>query len=433
MIGRAATETDHQARTGSVASSLFAVAIAATVLAGCIGACDGLGRRPAVVGVRLGPHTGTDNVPASPSPPGGLGAGQVPMLVSIGFDDNAYSGLEGSAGTGGVNWALQFFRGLRNPSGRGSAATFDGAPARVTFFLTTVYGTQWQSESPVFVKRAWRALHVDGHEVGNHTVRHGDGLTYDARTWTDEVGGANRVLALPFNPDEPGHTPDPKSGIGVADIRGFRTPFLHLNDALFPVLKQLGFWYDASIEDGFQYRMDGTNFNWPFTLDQGSEVHELFNKEWMSTEKLLVGRHPGMWELPVYPVIAPPDDQAPSYGVPAGFRARLRALQPWFDEKEGKMTGFDYNLWVSFKMTKTEFLATLKYSFDLRMRGNRAPFLFGAHTDYYSSKSVAPAVATTRERQEAIEDFIRYVLSRPEVRVVPMKNVLDWCRNPVSL
>lgn len=356
------------------------------------------------------------------------------MLVSIGFDDNGYSGVEGSAGSGGVSWAMDFFRSQRNPAGRGNAATFDGAPARVTFYLTTLYAMQWQSESPSFVKRAWRALHLDGHEIGNHTIRHLDGLPYDGKVWLEEVGGASKFLAQPFNPDEPSHTPEATAGIGVGEMRGFRAPFLHLNDALFPVLKQLGFWYDASIEDGFQYRMDGTNYNWPFTLDQGSEVHDLFSKEWMSTEKLPIGRHPGLWELPVHPLIVPPDELAEKYGVPAGFRARLQAVQPWFDQKEGKLTGFDYNLWVSFAMTKAEVLATLKYSFNLRMKGNRAPFLFGAHTDVYSSKYAVPGLnSTARERQEAIEEFMRWTLARPEVRVVPIKSVLDWCRNPVSL
>lgn len=422
--------------TRPLASATLLFLLAGLLPAFAVG-CEAAGKRPppppVVVGRGLGPYTGTDNVPAAPSPPGGLNASQAPMFVSIGFDDNAYSGLEGSAGTGGVSWALGFWKDLRNPSGRGTAATFDGTPARVTFFLTTLYGSQWQSESPVFVKRAWRALHDDGHELGNHTISHFDGLAYDARRWMEEIGGANQFLALPYNPEEVSHSPDPASGVGVSELQGFRTPFLHLNDGLYPVLKQLGFRYDASIEDGFQYRMDGTNFNWPFTLDQGSEVQDLFFKEWMSMEKLPISRHPGMWEMPVYPVIVPPDDEAPRYGVPAGFRSRLKKLQPWFDEKEGKITGFDFNLWVGFQMSKAEFLATLKYTFDLRMRGNRAPFLFGAHTDYYNSKYVAAMSTTVTERQQAVEEFIRYVLSKPEARVVPMKNILEWCRNPVSL
>jgi hypothetical protein len=107
--------------------------------------------------------------------------------------------------------------------------------------------------------------------------------------------------------------------------------------------------------------------------------------------------------------------------------------QSWFDAESGKITGFDYNLWVTFSMTKAEFLATMKYSFDQRLLGNRAPFTFGAHTDYYSSKYNAVPNATLQERQEAIEEFLDYVRSKPMVRIVSAKQALDWIRNPAPL
>ena len=66
---------------------------------------------PGVCTDGLGAWTGHDNVPASQSPPCGLSPGQVPQFVSIGFDDNAYSGLEGSAGTGGMSWATAMAAG----------------------------------------------------------------------------------------------------------------------------------------------------------------------------------------------------------------------------------------------------------------------------------------------------------------------------------
>ena len=51
----------------------------------------------------------------------------------------------------------------------------------------------------------------------------------------------------------------------------------------------------------------------------------------------------------------------------------------------------------------------------INRRGNRAPFLLGTHTDYYSSKYTAAPSATPRQRQEAIEEFIDYALS-PEAQ-----------------
>jgi hypothetical protein len=75
------------------------------------------------------------------------------MFVSIGFDDNAYSGLEGSNGTGGMKWATDFFRDLKNP---------DGTDARVSFFMAAYYAGEWGSECPSLVKTAWHTAFVDG-------------------------------------------------------------------------------------------------------------------------------------------------------------------------------------------------------------------------------------------------------------------------------
>jgi hypothetical protein len=84
-------------------------------------------------------------------------------------------------------------------------------------------------------------------------------------------------------------------------------------------------------------------------------------------------------------------------------------------------------------MTKAEVVAMLKYNLDMRIAGNRAPMLFGAHTDYYNTKYTAPENATTTERQEALEEFIQYALSKKEVRVKPYKEILDWVKNPTRI
>lgn len=380
----------------------------------------------------LGPWTGTDNVPPSQSPPAGLKPSQVPMFVTFGFDDNGYSGLEGTNGTGGLTWAAEFFRGLTNPPGSGNAGTFDGAPARVTFYLTATYGAMWLSESPTYVKRAWRKLLEDGHEIGNHTLGHLHGEGFDEPTWTREIQACVDVLTRPFDPNEVNFSPDAMKGIGAAaaDIVGFRTPFLEYNGVTFEVLKKLGYRYDCSIEDGYQTDHDGTNFFWPYTLDGGSPGHDVL-VQW--GQKKPIGKYPGLWEFPANPFIVPPDGEAANYGVPPGLRAKFKALRSWFDMATGKVTGLDYNALVQYKMTKAEYLAVLKYTFDLRLRGNRAPFAIGSHSDYYSSKYTAAENITVRERQEAVEEFTRYVLSKPEVRVVTVKQMLDWIRNPVPL
>jgi hypothetical protein len=69
---------------------------------------------------------------------------------------------------------------------------------------------------------------------------------------------------------------------------------------------------------------------------------------------------------------------------------------------------------------RAEFLAILKYTLDLRLEGNRAPFMVGGHTALY------PAIDPGRRR--AIEEFIDYALSKPEVRFVTPLQLIGWMR-----
>ena len=383
----------------------------------------------------LGPWTGDDNVAWSQDPPFGLPVDRVPQFVSFGFDDNAYSGLEGSAGTGGFSWAVDMAKSRRNPAGSGNARTYDGEPIKHSFYLTSVYIAAWQSESPTFVKRAWHEALIQGHDMGNHTQGHLHGAGFDKNQWGAEIQTALDWATKPFDPAEVNFSPDDSKGAGIPrdQIYGFRTPFLEYNDATFEVLREKGFWMDLSIEEGWDAEFDGRNYNWPYTLDDGSPGNEVLAGWDLMPPKPHLGSHPGLWELAAHPVIVPPDSECAKYGVPTGLRDKMHALASWFSVESGKITGLDYNLFVQFKMTKAEFLATMKYTLDLRLEGNRAPMTFGAHSDVFSSKYTAAPNATVDERQQAIEEFIDYALSKPEVRVVSGKQLLDWVRNPVPL
>jgi len=358
----------------------------------------------------------------------GLAPARVPQLVAVGFDDNSRSGLDASGG--GVQWAVDMARGLKNPQGRGQSANADDTSVRLSFYMASTcidagaaFGETRVVESPITVKRAWRAALEEGHEIGNHTHTHAHGSAFAAAEWRREIERCTDRLSTPFDGEEAPDRPNPTSGIGVAtsELHGFRAPYLEYNDALFGAVKALDFRYDCSVEDGWQAGMDGTNYHWPYTLDGGCPAVAALTP------------HPGLWELPAHPVIVPPDDRCEQYGVPPGLRRKLRGVSSHFDEQSGKITGFDYNLWVAFRMTKAEFLATLKYSLDLRRQGNRAPFLLGAHTDYYSSDYMDAPNATAPERRAAMEEFLAYALSQPEIRVASLKQVLDWVRNPVPI
>jgi hypothetical protein len=366
------------------------------------------------------PWTGTDNVAASASPPGGLQPAQVPQFVSIGFDDNFRSDA--------ILWITDLLKSYTNPAGSGAACTYDGTPVRASFYLTSVYITEaGATESAAVVKRAWHKEMVEGNEIGNHTHTHSDGVAknWSQKDWTSELQTCLDWLIKPFNPAESTDVSDPTKGIGAsaANIVGFRTPFLAYNDITFATLDAMGFWYDCTIEDGWSGAEDGTNHVCPYTMDQGSPGNDTIQS------------HPGLWELPLYPVIVPPDDKCAEYGVPTGLRAKMHGFDAAFDLASGKITGLDYNMWILYQMTKAEFVATMKYTLDLHLQGNRTPFMFGAHPDFYSAEPTDEPVpnATYTERREALQEYLEYALAKPEVRVVPNRAILDWLRNPIPL
>jgi peptidoglycan/xylan/chitin deacetylase (PgdA/CDA1 family) len=335
-----------------------------------------------------------DHHPASTEPPGNLDPSVVPMFVAIGWDDNG--------DVSGMQWSLDLFASHENPAGSGNAATHDGAPTRTSYYNTSSYafatGHLW--------KQAWE----QGHEIGNHTQSHSAHLqtAEDAATWNNEIDDCMSALT--------------DLGIPRAEIRGFRTPFLGTHDATLQAVRDAGITYDCSLEEGYQLDNDGTSFLWPYTLDEGSPGNELL-VSWGT--KAPIEAKPGLWEMPAYAVIVPPDELCEQYGVEPGFRDRMKAAQDYFDTEGGKITGFDYNLWFEFEMTPAEVSATLKYTLDQRLAGNRAPFLLGAHTDEYDDANA--------ERRAAIEDFLDYALSKPEVRVVRVDAVLEWMRDPEAL
>ncbi|MCW8966451.1 MAG: four helix bundle protein, partial [Candidatus Pacearchaeota archaeon] len=79
-------------------------------------------------------------------------------------------------------------------------------------------------------------------------------------------------------------------------------------------------------------------------------------------------------------------------------------------------------------------LMLLKYTIDLRLSDNRSSFIFGAHSDYYADDFYEKAPnATPRERRQGVEEVIDYALTKSTTRVVSVKEMIDWIKNPVSL
>lgn len=340
-----------------------------------------------------------DSRPASAQPPGGLAPAQVPQFVLLGFDDNP--------ATGPMTWFVDHVKDRRNPAGAGRAATFDGGPVRAIFFSN---GRYWNDRTLISIHH--RAL-AEGHEIANHTQNHTNGAAFTAAQWRTEI----TTCAGTFD----------ETGIPAAGIIGFRTPFLAYNANTFVALSALGLAYDSSIEEGDQPGQDGTNFLWPYTLDAGSPGNA---HSFPAGSPQRVGAHPGLWELPLHVFMIPADEDCARYGATPGLRARIGAnLKVAYGGGSGepvaKISGLDWNVLEAAKCDGPEFLAILKYTLDLRLAGNRAPLMVGGHTALYPADQPG--------RRQAIEDFIAYALSKPEVRFVTGRQMLAWLRAPEAL
>jgi hypothetical protein len=130
----------------------------------------------------------------------------------------------------------------------------------------------------------------------------------------------------------------------------------------------------------------------------------------------------------------PPDDRCRDYGVAPGLRRRLAERgEEDFDPVAGKITGFDWNLWVAFAMDREEFVATVRHSLDLRLRGNRCPLVFGLHSDIYSTGYGRLGRSEVRDRQSALAETVDYALGQASVRVVAARDLVSWLENPRPL
>lgn len=344
----------------------------------------------------------------SETPPG-LHPVDVPQFVALTFDDNFVAE--------GMTWATDFFRPLHNPAGTGYAGSFDGSPVRTTFFDNCVY---LQDES---TRESWRTSVSDGHEIGNHTVSHAQGAAFTAEQWANEIAPCTSALVSP-------------EGLGIPSsaLRGFRAPYLGYGPELFGVLASQGLKYDSSVQSCWGPAADGKRCSWPYTLDQGSPDALAVSARFATPT---VPAASGLWEVPVSTLFVPPDELAAHYGFSPGLRQRIptdMAAPSYYDAASGRIAGLDVTLFVDAGLSAPEVLATLKYTLDLRLQGNRSPLVFVGHTHVYAGNYDAAANApSAAERQGALESFVEYALAKPMVRLRPVGDIVTWMDAPEPL
>jgi hypothetical protein len=367
--------------------------------------------------------------------------------------------LASPGSTGGIDDINALYATLKNPAGTGDPNNFDGTLCHATFYYTTIYlvdqgkmvttsaATKPGLDQSGRNRAAWTASQKAGHETANHTVNHlnggplmlgpgSNGLNFSVADWKSELSVCNQNLT------------DPAAGIGAkaSDIVGFRTPYLGYNANLYPALQSLGFSYDTTIPNCFDDNEDGTNCSWPYTLDHGSPDQAVLSRKFTNTYTGLYGaikwsfptvpNQPGLWEMPPATLIVPDDSQAAQYKFTAGLRNRIMtsslAYPDIWEPSTGKIAGLDYSLLNDAKIVPDEMRAILEYSLDLHLKGNRAPFVFIAHSFDYAwdptDTSNTPSKAERDLRWAALKAFILYANAKPEVRIVNVKDILAWVR-----
>lgn len=170
-------------------------------------------------------------------------------------------------------------------------------------------------------------------------------------------------------------------------VYGFRAPRLEVNSELYFALSEAGYEYDCGLEEGYEEHRDGTNFLWPYTLDNGPR--NPWTQYSLGEMRFIDSMPSELWQLPVNVVIVPEDirskvwDNHKEVMIGEGENPTDSDKQEWI-QNSGKITGFDFNTWILWGMEKSTWIETMKNSTTKRLEGNKAPFHYGAHTQYYT-------------------------------------------------
>jgi len=254
-------------------------------------------------------------------------------------------------------------QGLKNP---------DGSPFRFTFF------TRQLNTDMAIVEN----LYSMGHEIADHTISHAidqkpNAIAYmhnlNKTGWEREVLGQRQIIAESTN-------------IPAADIVGFRSPDLSLNDDLFEVMTENKFLYDSSstvILSGVPAvdRPWGTQQIWPFSLDHGIMGCPQGTAAGCTTRSF-----PGLWELPINPILTLP---AANPLEPA-----TNSTEESADPDCNPYCHIEKAMYPFAGKTADQVAAGFQYNLKRNMDGDGAPFGIFLHTAWLSDNSTGLNNAT---------------------------------------
>lgn len=215
-------------------------------------------------------------------------------------------------------------------------------------------------------------LYKKGHEIASHSKTHKFPIHWwssvNYEEFKDEMVGMRILLSK-------------SSSIPVEKITGTRVPFLQLSgDVQFRVLKDNHFTWDSSMLSRRQERPI-----WPFTLDYQVTVK---NCQIAPCPKK---SYPGFWEVPL---IHWKDSDGTLYSMP------------------------DTN---NKPKTKAEMTDFFHKNFEAHYKTNRAPFGIFIHATWFNKMNF---------NFEVLQDFLKYLVGKKDVWVIPVSRAVDWVRNP---
>ncbi|MGM0443103.1 MAG: T9SS type A sorting domain-containing protein [Fibrobacterota bacterium] len=344
-------------------------------------------------------------IPPAQDNPGGLDAANIPLFISLGFDDNKYAD--------GVDWIREeLLKDRFNNEGTGNAATFDGTPMQTDIYVIGNADYAW-SEDPYNqemptdrpVTESWRKAYLSGMGVNNHTWTHGHNLsdlsysegTDQSPSLLKELGMCSQYLVN-------------IAGMPVSHIYGFRTPYLASsasNNASFRATRDLGMYYDCTLDNGMQGNQpaEWARAYFPGTMEDG----------WIWWTAMATDR---LWQVP-------------------------NAIYQTQEGGKFSVKGFDSgttNGWPSGASAQDMF-NQMKWAIQYNYNRNRAPLDLGLHSDYYSetaqntSGTAASEFSTgLADRRKALTMLLDWIEdSLPDARVVTKIDIIRWMENPVAL
>lgn len=202
----------------------------------------------------------------------------------------------------------------------------------------------------------------------------------------------------------------------------------NMNSQLFYALKELGYEYDNSIEDGWQSYRDSTNFLWPYTTDNGTpwSTYAKLNGIRVNMDSLPAG----VWEIPNNVLIVPPTIRQSVYDKRKQMNDQianpqvLETYNEWIT-KGAKISASDISTWIVYGMTADEWLQTMKYNVNHRKNFNKAPMHYRGQTKVYTPM-IDYSDLTSDFHRASFGQIIDNNWSSCTTRIQAMDEFVDW-------